>query len=110
MSHRVLALLAFAATIVAACRPSSAPSPMAAESGAFVVRLGNDTVGVDQFTRVGNRIEGQFVQRAPRTIVSRYVITLGANGLPATYELSQRLPDGSVVPNGARSYSTFFSS
>src|SRR6185503_4704565 len=66
-------------------------------------RLGNDTVGVDQYTRVLNRVEGPFVQRAPRTIVSRYVITLSANGLPATYELTQRLPDGSLVPNGARS-------
>jgi hypothetical protein len=91
------ALLALALTTVA-CRPSSAPAPSAAESGAYVVRLGNDTVAVDQYTRVGDRIEGTFMQRAPRTIVTKYVITMNPSGMPSLFEVSQRLPEGGLVP------------
>jgi len=104
MSKTRLVLLAF----VAACQPSTTPSPAAAESGAFVVRLGNDTVGVDQYSRTGDRIEGMFMQRAPRTIVTRYTIMLNSSGMPTTWEITQRLPDGSVVPNAARSTNMVF--
>ena len=106
MSHTRFVLLALATS--AACHPTGAPSPNAVESGAFVARLGNDTVGVDRYTRVGNRIEGDFLQRAPRAIVTHYVITLDAAGMPSQYEISQRLPDGSVVPNGARASTVTF--
>jgi hypothetical protein len=106
MTHTRFALLALALSV--ACHASGAPSPNAAESGAFVVRLGNDTVGVDQYTRVGNRIEGNFLQRAPRAIVTHYVVTVDAAGIPSRYEISQRLPDGSVVPNAARGSTVTF--
>ena len=96
------------ALVAVACQPSSAPSPTRAESGAFVVRLGTDTVGVDQYTRAGDRIEGTFVQRAPRAIVTRYTIRLNSAGLPTLWEITQRLPDGSVVPNAARSATMTF--
>lgn len=90
-------LLALTVTSVG-CTTSGAPAPAPAESGAFVVRLGNDTVAVDQYTRVGDRIEGTFIQRAPRTIVTKYVITLNPGGMPSLYEVTQRQPDGSLVP------------
>ena len=100
------ALLALASL---GCHPSSAPSRTAAESGAYVVRLGNDTVAVDQYTRVGDRIEGTFMQRAPRTIVTKYVITLNPSGMPSLFEVSQRLPDGGLVPpNNTRSATVTF--
>ena len=97
MSRYGLVLLAAAAATMG-CHASSAPSPGAAESGAFVVKLGNDTVAVDSYRTVGDRIEGTFMQRSPRTIVTKYTITLGPGGVPALYEVTQRLPDGSLVP------------
>jgi hypothetical protein len=101
-----LALLAVAA--LAACRASTSPSPSAAQSGAYVIRLGNDTVAVDQYTRTGNRIEGTLVQRAPRTTVTRYAVLLNPDGTPASFETSSRLPDGSLIPNAPRSMSVTF--
>lgn len=91
-----------------ACHPSGAPSP-AAESGAYVVRLGNDTVAVDQYTRVGDRIEGTFMSRAPLTAVTKYVITLNPTGMPSLFEVTQRLPNGGLVPpNNTRSVTVTF--
>lgn len=96
------------ALATAGCHASGAPSTAAAESGAFVVRLGNDTVAVDSYARVGNRIEGTFMQRSPRTIVTTYVVTLNASGMPALFEATPRLPDGSLVPNRERSSAVTF--
>src|SRR4051812_39350836 len=96
--QRISAVVLAVAGATMACHPSSAPSPGAAESGAYVVRLGNDTVAVDQYTRVGDRIEGTFMARSPRTVVTTYTITLAPNGMPSLYEISPRLPDGSLVP------------
>jgi hypothetical protein len=95
------ALLALAVASVG-CTTSGAPAPAPAESGAFVVKLGSDTVAVDQYTRVGDRIEGTFMARSPRTVVTKYVITLNPGGMPSLYEVTQRLPDGSLVPGGAQ--------
>ncbi|HEY8176951.1 MAG TPA: DUF2911 domain-containing protein [Gemmatimonadaceae bacterium] len=106
MHNPRFALLALASL---GCHPSSAPSRTSAESGAYVVRLGNDTVAVDQYTRVGDRIEGTFMQRSPRTIVTKYVITLNPSGMPSLFEVSQRLPDGGLVPpNNTRSATVTF--
>ena len=102
------ALLALAVTTLA-CHPSGAPAPTAPESGAYVVRLGNDTVAVDQYTRVGDRIEGTFMTRAPGTVVTKYVVTLNPTGMPSLFEVTQRLPNGGLVPpNNTRSATVTF--
>lgn len=107
MSTYRFALFALALGTLA-CHPSSGPAPAPAESGAFVVTLGNDTIAVDNYTRVGDRIEGAVIQRVPRTVVTRYVATLSPTGMPSLLEQNTRLPDGSVVPNGARSATVTF--
>jgi hypothetical protein len=93
-------VLAFASI---GCRPTSTGAPAPAESGAFVVTLGTDTLAVEQFSRVGNRIEGELVSRTPRTMVQRYVVSLDPSGRPTRFEHQARLADGSPVPNAARS-------
>ena len=35
-----------------------ASSPLQAQTGAFVVRLGTDTIAVERFQRTGDRVEG----------------------------------------------------
>jgi hypothetical protein len=71
--------------------------------------LGRDTIAVDQYTRIGDRLEGTLVMRAPRTTMTRYQVTLNADGTPATAESSVRLPDGTPVPNAARSVTVTYS-
>jgi hypothetical protein len=75
-----LAFLGAFALAALGCRtsPSSAPVPVASDSGAYVLRLGNDTIAAESFTRAGNRIEGIIVRRVPRTTVLRYVMTCAA--------------------------------
>lgn len=72
------------------------------DAAAFVVTLGNDTLSAETFTRSGDRIEGSVVRRSPRTTVLRYSMRLGSDGLPTRLEYNTRLPDGSMLPNGAR--------
>lgn len=91
------------------CRTSSSPAPTAARTSAYVVQLGRDTIAVDQFTRVGDRLEGMLVTRAPRTTMMRYVVTLNADGTPESAESSARLPDGTPIPNTARGVTVRYS-
>jgi hypothetical protein len=107
MSFRRFALLALMLG-PAGCRMSSSPSPAAVESGAYVVRLGNDTLAVHQYSRAGDRIEGAVLQHLPRTQITRYVLTLNPGGTPSLLEFNTRLPDGGLIPNGARSVTVTF--
>ena len=77
-------------------------APLAAQTpypGAFVVTLGKDTFFVEQYTRVGNRMTGDLVQRQPSTVVTHYTVNLDPGGRVRSIELAQRKPDGSVGPN-----------
>ena len=96
----ILALVALAAA--GGCHPSSAPEP-ASTQNTYFLRLGNDTLAVDQFTMSGDRIEGTLVTHLPRTVVTRYAITRdAATGRPSQIEYNSRLPDGSLLPAGAQ--------
>ncbi|HEX9895254.1 MAG TPA: DUF2911 domain-containing protein [Gemmatimonadales bacterium] len=55
-----------------------------ADSGAFVVRLGTDTLSLERYTRRANRLEAVAVGRSPRTVISHLVMTLGPDGSIAT--------------------------
>jgi hypothetical protein len=79
--------------------PAAAPAQGRAESGAFVVRLGADTIAAERFTRTGNRIEGELMNVAPMVRVARYVITLDAQGRMTNIEWQTKRPDGSPMPN-----------
>ena len=84
-----------------ACRTSSAPVPASAQTNAYVLRLGKDTLAVDQAVRLGDRIEGTMVTHLPRTQVTRYTVVLNpSSGLAQSLEYSVRLPDGGMLPAG----------
>lgn len=85
-SRSIVPLLA----MVAAAAPLAAQS--AGDAGAFVVRLGRDTVGVERFARSAGRIEEDIVTRTPSTLVRHVVWTLGANGDVAQVEMTIRRP------------------
>jgi hypothetical protein len=61
-------------------------SPLAAQnvttaSGAFVTRLGNDTVAVERYIRSGDKLVGDLLLRNPRARVFHYVADLAPNGM-----------------------------
>ena len=68
----------------------AAPSRALAQSGAFVIRLGHDTIAVERFTRSASRLEGDGVYRQPRTSVRHYVVDFGPGGRPLHAELTLR--------------------
>lgn len=73
-------------------------APAAAqESGGFVIRLGRDTVAVEQFTRTADRIEGTMVTRTPRTAVRTYTATLRPDGTVSRLEMTTRIPSAPEV-------------
>jgi hypothetical protein len=95
---------------LAGCAPPStpAPAPAPAASTTLLVRLGSDTVGVEQYTRTASRMEGVLVNRSPFTTISRYTVDLGPNSVPTNVEYSLRKGDGSMVPGAMQSLSMRF--
>jgi hypothetical protein len=79
-----------------------APAPVHS-SGAFVVRLGQDTLAVERFTRTATRLEGEIVNRTPSVRVGRYSVEIGPDGLPTSATYTVRTPEGQPVQGSARS-------
>ena len=71
----------------------AAAAPVLAQSGAYVVRLGNDTLAVEKFTRTATRLEGEMVTHVGRTTVRRYTMDFNAAGAPTRSEISIFRPD-----------------
>jgi hypothetical protein len=63
-------------------------APAAAQSGAFVTRIGRDTLAVERYQRTANRLDGELVIRAPRTQHRIYAATLGPNGAVQRFDLT----------------------
>ncbi len=86
-----------------ACAPSAsvpaAPAPAATTT--LLVRLGADTVSMEQYTRTPHHVDGIVVNRSPMTTVARYSVELGAGNAPQMVEYSIRRGDGSMASPGA---------
>src|SRR5437667_2919002 len=50
------------------------------DSGAFVVRLGNDTRAMEQYTRTATQLRGEYVIRTPRSLHRIYSFDLNPDG------------------------------
>ena len=50
------------------------------DSGAFVVRLGNDTLSLEQYTRTATQLRGEYVIRTPRSLHRVYTLDLNPDG------------------------------
>jgi hypothetical protein len=50
------------------------------DSGAFVARLGNDTLSMEQYTRTATRLRGEYVIRTPRSLHRIYTFDLNPDG------------------------------
>jgi hypothetical protein len=112
-AHALAAAIFLTSIGVNACTPpatqtASGVAVNAPETGAFIARLGTDTVAVERYTRTADRIEGDIVLRTPTTRIGHYVVMLGPDGRPTRAEYTVRRPDGSLPPNAPRSASLTF--
>lgn len=90
---RGLACLFVAASALGVPVRAQRGAPVA--SGAFILRLGRDTVAVEQYRRFADRIEGELVQRVPTTVLVRYKTQWRDDG-SVTRSVARIEPLGSV--------------
>ena len=92
-------LVAAAATSLFASSLLTA-STVAAQTASLVYKLGADTVAIEQYTRTGNKISGEMVQRNGVAVVRyTYDMTVGADNRPSAANISRFNGDGTPVPN-----------
>ena len=109
-SRRALGTALAALSPLAACThqvSTAAPAPTSITT-TLLVRLGADTLGVEQYTRTPTRMEGVLVQRAPFTTIARYSVELGAGSTPTHAEYSLRRGDGTTITGQMQSLSVRF--
>jgi hypothetical protein len=81
--HPVSAVCAaLAALAVLSSVPAAAQS--GADSAAFIIRLGHDTVAVERYVRTADRLVAEAVQRSPATTVHRIDMTLSGGAVTRT--------------------------
>lgn len=95
------AVAALSACSQATVQSASGMALDAPETGAFIVRLGSDTVAVERYTRTADRLEGDIALRSPARI-GHYVVMLGPDGRPTSAEYTVRRPDGTPMSAGLR--------
>ncbi|HVH66283.1 MAG TPA: DUF2911 domain-containing protein [Gemmatimonadales bacterium] len=86
------------AALVAAIALLGTPATLAAQTGQFVVRLGHDTLAIEQYTRTADRLLGELVVRAPRTVHQLYTATFGPGGTVEDFELVTHNVSGASGP------------
>ena len=69
-----------------------------AQTGQFVVLLGRDTLAIEQYTRTVDRLQGELVVRAPRTVHQLYTATFGPGGTMQRFELATHNVSGASGP------------
>src|SRR2546421_2715405 len=83
------------------------PAALAAQTGQFVVRLGNDTLAIEQYTRTAERVRGGRVPRAPPPLPRLYSATFGSGGAIARFELVTHNVSGGPGPAETRAAAEF---
>jgi len=83
------------------------PSVLAAQSGQFIVRLGTDTLAIEQYTRTPDRLQGEQVLRSPRTVHRLYTATFGPGGAIARFELVTHNVSGAPGPAETKATAEF---
>src|SRR5688572_6790036 len=60
---------------------------MVQDSGAFVVRIGTDTLSLEKYTRTATQLRGEYVIRSPRSVHRIYINDLNPDGTIRRSEL-----------------------
>lgn len=90
MPRSVTALL-----LAAAPCPAFAQAPP--DSGAFVSRLGHDTLTVERYVRTADRLEAEALFRSPETRFARMTVHYGAGGRVERVEATVSAPDATPL-------------
>jgi DUF2911 family protein len=61
-----------------------------ADQGGFIVRLGTDTLAVEQYARTGTKLESELALRVPYARSVHYIATLDSAGHVAQFDLTMR--------------------
>ena len=77
------------------------------DSGAFVVRLGSDTVALEQYTRTATQLRGDYVVRTPRSMHRIYTADLNPDGTIRRWELVTHNIGGGPGPMETKSWVQF---
>jgi hypothetical protein len=100
-----LAAAHVAVLLLPALALAASPLPLAAQSatdrGAYVIRLGRDTLAVESFTRTKDRVEVNEVLRTPTTTVRHFVLSLTPTGTAAKMDYDARRVNNSAPPTRA---------
>ena len=74
------------------------PALLAGQTGQFLVRIGTDTLALEQYTRTADRLDGEQVLRAPRTVHRLYSARFGPGGALSHFELVTHNVSGDAGP------------
>ena len=66
------------------------PAVHADENGAFLVKIGRDTLLLEKSTRSKNQVKGEYVTRSPRSLHRLYTMDLGPDGFVRRFEIVTR--------------------
>ncbi|HEX4601755.1 MAG TPA: DUF2911 domain-containing protein [Gemmatimonadales bacterium] len=75
-----------------------APTALLAQDGQFVVRIGTDTLAIEQYTRTAGQLRGEQVLRSPHTVHRIYTATFGAGGTTERFEVVTHNISGAPGP------------
>lgn len=105
----LIATVALVALVGCWSSSTSLSTPASPAGGTtLLVRLGNDTLGVEQYTRTATRMEGVLVQRSPFATMAHYSVALGPNDVPMRAEYTLRRGDGSAIAGAMQSLSVSY--
>jgi len=90
--------------VVRACAVAALALPigLSAQSRVFIMKLGNDTVGLERVVKTGNKIEGVVVRHIPANSVLKYSLVLAKDGHVESYEQGSYRADGTPNPANAQ--------
>lgn len=77
------------------------------DTSAFVVRLGSDTLALEQYTRTATQLRGEYVIRAPRSLHRIYTADLNPDGSIRRFELTTHNIGGGPGPMETKATVTF---
>ena len=89
----MVAWRAVLATIILA----GAAEAQAPDSGAFVVRLGDDTLVMERYVRSGDRVQAQALIRSPATVLRTYDLRLNSAGGIRRFETTEVNPATNAI-------------
>ena len=90
--------------LCAAALAALAPAGLAAQDKAsYVIRIGRDTIGLEEYTRTASQVKGQYVLRAPVPVHALFTADLNADGTLRRLELITHNISGGPGPAETRS-------